>query len=119
MIALADRIDLEEQMGLQLGAKGSRTRINHGAKVDLRVGPVRESYYFDVVDIDRYDLILGTPFFSRHKVVLNFDERTISIDGTLVPAYTAEEEAELLRLRAEQHKKRVVKRLHSAFVEDK
>ncbi|RPD70731.1 hypothetical protein L226DRAFT_435098, partial [Lentinus tigrinus ALCF2SS1-7] len=83
----ADCIELSEQMNLQLGAKGSRTKINHGAKARMKIGPVDEYHYFDVVDIDRYDLILGTPFFLKHNVILDFKNRTITIDGVNVPVY--------------------------------
>ncbi|EIW62919.1 uncharacterized protein TRAVEDRAFT_113006 [Trametes versicolor FP-101664 SS1] len=56
----ADRIDLKEPVGLRLGTKGSKTRINYGAQAELRVGSVKTTQYFDVVDIDKYDIILGT-----------------------------------------------------------
>ncbi|OSD00348.1 hypothetical protein PYCCODRAFT_1446314 [Trametes coccinea BRFM310] len=57
----ADRIDLKEPVGLQLGTKGSRTCINYSARATLQVGKLKQNQYFDVVDI-KYDLILGTTF---------------------------------------------------------
>lgn len=110
-VSKADRIDLRDQMNLQLGTKGSRTRINHGARAKLRVGPVNEACYFDVVDIDRYDVILGTPFLKKHNVVLNFKTRTVIIDGVNVGVYSAVEDAEVLKTRAESRKQRIVARL--------
>ncbi|TBU22659.1 hypothetical protein BD311DRAFT_597375, partial [Dichomitus squalens] len=78
-ISKADRIDLQEQMSLQLGTKGSRTRINHGARAMIKVGSMSEPCYFDVVDIDRYDVVLGTPFLKKHNVVLDFKNRSVKI----------------------------------------
>ena len=114
-VTQADRIDLEVQMGLQLGAKGSRTKINHGAKARIEIGPVRESYYFDVVDIDRYDLILGTPFFTKHDVALDFRNRTIKIDGVEVPTYNKIDEALLLKTRKEDQQLALGKQLQAAI----
>ena len=80
----------------------------------MKVGPVDENYYFDVVDIDRYDLILGTPFFTKHNVKLNFDNRTIIIDGVSVDPYTAVDEAEWLKSNAERRRKGMAKALGSS-----
>ncbi|TFY50365.1 hypothetical protein EVJ58_g11078 [Rhodofomes roseus] len=57
-LAKADRVDLKEQINLQLGTKGSRTTINYGALPHIHVGPVNNVNYMDVVDIDRYDMVL-------------------------------------------------------------
>ncbi|KAL7280491.1 hypothetical protein ACG7TL_005423 [Trametes sanguinea] len=55
-------IDLKEPVGLQLGTKGSCTCINYSAQATLQVGKLKQDQYFDVVDIDKYDMILGTTF---------------------------------------------------------
>lgn len=115
-IAMADQVKLDEQMGLQLGARGSKTRINYGARGRLSVGTVNEDYYFDVVDIDKYDVILGTPFFLKHQVILDFRNRSVIVDGKPIPVYTAVDEAEMLRYRHERRKQRVTAQLHAALV---
>ncbi|KAI9057449.1 hypothetical protein FKP32DRAFT_1549691, partial [Trametes sanguinea] len=86
-ICKASRIDLKEPVGLQLGTKGSRTRINFGAQASLELGPVHELHYFDVVDIDKYDAILGTVFCHQHNVVLDFGKNRITVRGHNVPVY--------------------------------
>ncbi|KAI1782615.1 hypothetical protein LXA43DRAFT_1068480 [Ganoderma leucocontextum] len=70
-IVNADRIDLKEQVQLQLGTKRSRTKINYGTRVNVHVGPINESVYFDIVDIDHYDAILGMPFLTKYSAVVN------------------------------------------------
>ena len=116
-VTKADCIELSEQMNLQLGAKGSRTKINHGAKANMKIGTVDEDHYFDVVDIDRYDVILGTPFFLEHNVTLDFGNRTITIDGHEVPVYTRIDEATLLTNRKTKTRTKVGKELQAALAE--
>ncbi|KAF8834289.1 hypothetical protein BDN67DRAFT_915246 [Paxillus ammoniavirescens] len=53
---------LNNPVTLQLGCVGSRSQINYGVKLQLKVGPVKQGYYLDIANIDRYDCILGTPF---------------------------------------------------------
>ena len=55
-------IELEEQMALQLAVTGSRSRINYGTWADVTLGPIKERRYFDIANVDDYDVILGTPF---------------------------------------------------------
>ena len=103
-IVNADKIELDEQVNLQLGTKGSRTKINYGTRVNLKVGPVNERTYFDMVDIDRYDAILGTPFLTEHKVAMDFGQRTMAIDGVDIPVYTEMEEAEVRKRHADRRR---------------
>ncbi|KAL7281607.1 hypothetical protein ACG7TL_004924 [Trametes sanguinea] len=86
----ADRMDLKEPVGLQLGTKGSRTRINYGARATLQVGKLKQSQYFDAVDIDKYDLILGTTFCRKHNVVLDFAKDQVLVDGERVALFRPE-----------------------------
>lgn len=86
-ICKAGRIDLTEPMGLQLGTKGSRTRINFGAQAEIRVGEVCEKHYFDVVDIDKYDAILGTVFCRQNGVILDFAKNRVWVRGKSIPLF--------------------------------
>jgi hypothetical protein len=42
--------DLDKQVPLQLGTKGSQSRINYGMKACLTHGPLSTNEYFDVVE---------------------------------------------------------------------
>ncbi|KAJ8462642.1 hypothetical protein ONZ51_g10773 [Trametes cubensis] len=53
----------EMAYGLQLGTKGSRTHINFGVRATVQVGQVKSDHYFDVVDINKCNVILGTTFY--------------------------------------------------------
>ena len=67
--------------------------INFGAKTCLELGPMHEDdAYLDVVNIDRYDMIIGTPFMRRHGLVLDFKQNTLSIWGEIIPTLTSSQE---------------------------
>jgi hypothetical protein len=53
-------MQLENPVTLQLGTVGSRSMINFGAVSRLELGTIRDdNSYMDVVNIDRYDMIIG------------------------------------------------------------
>jgi hypothetical protein len=54
---------------------------------------VREDdVYIDVVNIDRYDMIIGTPFMRKHGLVLDFKNNALSIRGEPIPILTSGQE---------------------------
>ncbi|KAF8146263.1 hypothetical protein K438DRAFT_1470657, partial [Mycena galopus ATCC 62051] len=71
------RIPLAEQVTLQLGCVGSRSKISYGTRVPVEFGGVRGHVYFDQVNLDRYDVVIGTPFMNKHGVVLDFERREV------------------------------------------
>jgi len=72
---------LVEQVPIQLGTKGSKSQINYGTKACVKLGTVKTDHYFDVINIDRYDMILGTVFMNQHSVVLDFNKDQVRIRG--------------------------------------
>ncbi|KAJ7715357.1 hypothetical protein DFH07DRAFT_690281, partial [Mycena maculata] len=75
----APRITLTEQVTLQLGCVGSRSRINYGTRVPIDFGGLKGHVYFDQVNLDRYDCILGTPLLNRHGGVIDFARRELRL----------------------------------------
>ncbi len=53
---------LEQPVALQLACIGSKSTVNYGARSTISFGNQRVEETFDVVNIDYYDVILGTPF---------------------------------------------------------
>ncbi|KAF8693079.1 hypothetical protein AX14_002337 [Amanita brunnescens Koide BX004] len=68
-----EMFQLKKPLKLQMATSGSCSVINYGAKAELHVGALKEQRYFDVVNLDRYHVILGTPFLKHHGVLLNYD----------------------------------------------
>lgn len=67
-IAKVKTIELKEQLALQMVTTGSRSKLNYGVWVDVEVGIITGRHYFDVANLDQYDMILGTPFLRTHDV---------------------------------------------------
>ena len=87
---------------VQLGAKGSRSTLNGGARVDLRVGAaggsgdrVFKNHYVDIMNIDRYDLILGTPFFYSTKGLPNVFSKTVEFPDFVVKGLSSAHDAQV------------------------
>lgn len=88
----AKLVKLDEQVVLQLGCAGSRSKINYGTWAPVRLGSINEEVYFDIVNLDRYDCVIGTPFMNKHGIVLDFDRRAIVVKGQEIPAFTTAED---------------------------
>ena len=65
-------VQLERPVALQLACQGSKSMINHGLSTAINVAGKRIEKYFDVANVDYYDVILGTPFLKRFGIVLDF-----------------------------------------------
>ncbi|KAF8133130.1 hypothetical protein K438DRAFT_1998233 [Mycena galopus ATCC 62051] len=94
------RIPLTEQVTLQLGCVGSRSKISFGTRVPVEFGGVRGHVYFDQVNLDRYDVVIGTPFMNKHGLILDFGTREIQFPrGQSIKALSSLEEASLVDTR--------------------
>ena len=76
------KIPLEKPLPVQLAVQGSRTRANYGAKVNLQYQGINCDRYFDVINLDGYDLILGTPFLFQHKVSIGLNDPRVLIGSS-------------------------------------
>jgi len=77
---------LEDPHVLQLGTVGSRSIIKYGADVLITVANVKATSYVDIANFDRYDMIIGTPWMRRHKVLLDFNANRVIINGSPIQA---------------------------------
>ncbi|KAG8734303.1 hypothetical protein FRC10_011771 [Ceratobasidium sp. 414] len=73
------RETLAKPIGLQMAVTGSRSTINHSVTARLAYQGIDENHRFDVINIDNYDLILGTPFLYQYEVIVSFKPPTVSI----------------------------------------
>jgi len=72
---------LTEQIPIQLGTKGSKSWINHGTKACIKIGIVENYHYFNIINIDRYNVIIGTVFMKQHGIVLDFEKDQVRMRG--------------------------------------
>ena len=63
---------LDKPIGIQLAVTGSKSVINNGANVTIKYEGRGSKEYFDIINIDYYDAILGTPFLRKHEVIIDF-----------------------------------------------
>ena len=92
-VAKLEVMQLENPVPLQLGMVGSCSMINFGTKTRLELGPINEhDAYLDIVNIDRYDMIVGTLFMHKHGLVLNFADDTLSTEGEIIETLTSGQE---------------------------
>ncbi|KAF8222518.1 hypothetical protein L208DRAFT_1322286, partial [Tricholoma matsutake] len=71
---------------LQLGTVGSRATVIYGADVKLEALGISDETYVDIANFDCYDMIIGTPFMHRNKVILDFENKQVIINGKPTPA---------------------------------
>ena len=104
-VARVPVVELENPAVLQLGCVGSRSRISHGTTVPVLWGKFTGDVYFDIVNLDRYDAVLGTPFMRKFGVCLDFKANAVRLGDSVIPALPPrEEEAAASRKRAITHR---------------
>ena len=77
---------LESPVGLQLACVGSKSTISYGARSSIVFGNKHIEEYFDVVNIDYYNVILGMPFLRQLGITLDFTgQGAIRIGMYIIP----------------------------------
>ena len=51
---------------------GSRSMINYGTHATIKIGYKVVEEYFNIMNVEHYDVILGTPFLRKMGIVLDF-----------------------------------------------
>jgi hypothetical protein len=68
-------VPLEQPINLQLAVVGSHSIVNYGTSSQLKFGAFVSDEYFDITNIDYYDIILGTPFLAKWGIGLDFSRQ--------------------------------------------
>ncbi|KAF8230435.1 hypothetical protein L208DRAFT_1281914, partial [Tricholoma matsutake] len=71
---------------LQLGTVGSRATVNYGTDITLEAPGISDRTYVDIANFDCYNMIIGTPFMNKNKVILDFENKQVTVNGRLMPA---------------------------------
>jgi hypothetical protein len=79
-------VKLKQPVGLQMALISSRGRINFGLNTRLEVGPIDWSHYFDIANIEKYDMILGMLFMKQNNVLLDFARDKIIVGTMRLPS---------------------------------
>ena len=70
---------LETSLNLQLAVSGSRSKVKSTATVRFDYQNIHEDRTFDIINIDSYDMILGTPFLYQHQILLGFNPAQVTV----------------------------------------
>src|SRR3984957_20096763 len=62
---------LDKPVTLQLGCSGSRLKVNFATTAMINFELVHVLTFLNIVNLDKYDCILGTPFMMKHKIILD------------------------------------------------
>ena len=112
-VSRSSTFKLTEEIPLQLGCKGSRSKVTSGVRVDATLGKTNiKDVYFDIANIDRYNAILGIPFMWENNVLLDVRERIIrvgGVNGQAIKAIVPGEEQRLLGEREAKHRDKTCK----------
>ena len=63
---------LDKPIGIQLEVTGSKSVIDYGTNMTIKYDEKELKEYFNIINIDYYDAILGTPFLRKHEVIIDF-----------------------------------------------
>ncbi|KAF8222828.1 hypothetical protein L208DRAFT_1059114, partial [Tricholoma matsutake] len=94
---------LTEPVPVQLGTRGSQAKINYGTEVCIKYGHIDMKHYFDIVNIDRYNVILGMVFMRKHGIMLDFDKNKIRHKKEVLPELWESPDVYLLVCRVKQN----------------
>lgn len=77
---------LKQPVQFFLGTVGSRSMINYGVLARAKLPTVQGDDYFDVINLDRYDILIGAPFMHKYGVQLDFANKCIHIGDETMTA---------------------------------
>ena len=83
-VARIEPFPLDKPIGIQLAVTGSKFVINYGENMTIKYNGKESKEYFEIVNIDYYDAILGTPFLRKHKVMIDFMNKCLRIEDKIV-----------------------------------
>jgi hypothetical protein len=53
--------------------------VNYGATAQIEYQGINVEWYFNLVNLQSYDLILGTPFLFQHRVMIGFHDTHVIV----------------------------------------
>jgi hypothetical protein len=71
---------LGKPLTIQLAVQGSRLKVNYGTTVWFQYQGTDYQRYFDVINLQNYDLILGTLFLYQHSVTVGLNPPRVVLE---------------------------------------
>jgi hypothetical protein len=74
-----------------MAASRSRMMIQYSTQVEFKLDEIKETCCFDMMNLEQWDLILGTPFLYQHSISLGFNPSRLSIGSTIAQKMEGDE----------------------------
>lgn len=74
-------------------------KIIFGATAKIEYASIKADYYVNIINIDKYDAIIGTVFMRKYRISLDFDRERITVKGVPAPTMSITEEKEIIACR--------------------
>jgi hypothetical protein len=97
--------ELSEEVPLQLGMAGGKSWIVFGTMVKMQYASINVEHYLDIININKYDTIIGTIFMRKYRIALDFGNEQITIKGVLAPTMSILEEKDVIMFRQSIHER--------------
>ncbi|GBE85305.1 Retrovirus-related Pol polyprotein from transposon 17.6 [Sparassis crispa] len=78
--------ELEKPLPVHLAVQGSRAKINLGCTAVIAYQSIKETWYFDIINLLNYDVILGTPFWFQHQLSVGLNPTSVVVGSPLALA---------------------------------
>ena len=76
------KVVYEKPLPVQLAVHGSRSKINCGTTIRFQYQTIDCKRRFDLVNLDNYNVILGTPFLYQHQVAIGFNPSRVIVGSS-------------------------------------
>lgn len=70
---------LDTPLSLHLAVQGSRSKVDARSTVQWKCQDIDETRTLDIINLNNYDLILGTPFMYQHQISLGFNPARVVV----------------------------------------
>ncbi|KIJ55676.1 hypothetical protein M422DRAFT_118727, partial [Sphaerobolus stellatus SS14] len=82
------KFELEKPVILQLACVGSKSTVQYGLTTKILLDKEKYDEYFDIANVNYYDVILGTPFLRWFEILLDFKHNRVQMGKLSFPNRT-------------------------------
>ncbi|KIJ25068.1 hypothetical protein M422DRAFT_274030 [Sphaerobolus stellatus SS14] len=79
------KFELEKPVILQLACVGSKSTVQYELTTKILLGNEKYDEYFNIANVDYYDVILGTPFLRWFEILLDFKHNRVQMGKLSFP----------------------------------
>jgi hypothetical protein len=76
--------EFTKPISLQLGCKGSCSKVSFGAEGHLQYGPINHDHYWDVANLNKYNAIISIPVMRKFTIAIDPASNCIIIGNTVL-----------------------------------